>query len=203
MSDKEFQDLSFFQNERIKQLFGTKIFKGLPFISVIIFCNEAVHLKKTIVSIQKQSIRTHEIIIVFDQGTKENYNKINDLIRKYSNIKLLNNTNCQGTICSIYNGIKEAKGNYTLILQPGMTLYSRYTFEILSERLNKKKPDILEFQSLINMHVVMEDNSKMLVGEIADDERTGFIKAGSDFKLLIIRKDDLALGFKFVLVEFE
>ena len=162
MSDKEFQDLSFFQNERIKQLFGTKIFKGLPFISIIIFCNEAVHLKKTIVSIQKQSIRTHEIIIVFDQGTKENYNKINDLIRKYSNIKLLNNTNCQGTICSIYNGIKEAKGNYTLILQPGMTLYSRYTFEILSERLNKKKPDILEFQSLVNNDEFVQPNSLSL-----------------------------------------
>ena len=162
MSDKEFQDLSSFQNERIKQLLGAKKFKDAPFISVIIFCTEARHLKRTIVSIQKQSIRTHEIIIVFDQGTKENLNKINDLTKKYSNIKIIDNKNCQGIICSIYNGIMASIGNYTLILQPGMTIYSRYTFEIINERLKKKKPDILEFQSLINNDEFVQPNSLSL-----------------------------------------
>ena len=162
MSDKEFQDLSYFQNERIKQLLGAKKFKDAPFISVIIFCTEARHLKRTIVSIQKQSIRTHEIIIVFDQGTKENLNKINDLTKKYSNIKIIDNKNCQGIICSIYNGIMASIGNYTLILQPGMTIYSRYTFEIINERLKKKKPDILEFQSLINNDEFVQPNSLSL-----------------------------------------
>ena len=151
MSQKEFDQLTNFQNEKIKLFLGTKIFSPEPIISIIIFCNEFNHLKKTVISIEKQSFKKHEIIIAFDHGTRKEHKQIKDFTKKFSNIKLISNEDCEGILCSLYNAIMNVSGNYTLILQPGITLYLKDTLNILYEQItNIKFPDIFEFQNLIN-----------------------------------------------------
>ena len=194
MDEKEFNKLCLFQNEKINQLSESKKFDENPFISIIIFCSEFLHLKKTISSIQKQSFNGHEIIIVYDNGTKENFKQIRNLKKQYTNIKLIKNENCEGILCSIYNGLKNATGNYTLILQPGMTLYSKDTLDNLKVKLLKKKYNVVEFQSLINNDDTIQNNSLSLYvckHNVNNDLNVDKIKINKDYKAIDEEKEIL------------
>jgi hypothetical protein len=186
MEEKEFKDLTLFQNDKINRLLGIKIFSNQNIlISTIIFCDQFLHLEKTIISIQKQSFKNHEIILVYDNGTKENFKQIKSLSKRFNNIKLIKNEYCQGIICSLYNGLNCTSGIYTLVLQPGMTLYLKNTFETFKEKLLSKKHDIIEFQSLINNDDIIQPNSLSLyvcTHNINEELNVDKIKINKDYK---------------------
>ena len=163
MTDKEFNKTGTFQNEDINKVDGIKVMVQDPIISIIIFCSEYNHLKKTINSIENQSLDKNEIIIVLDKDAKVNMSKFNILFKKFLNIKFIKNKNCKGILCSIYNGVINAKGNYTLILQPGVTLYSKDTLkDLYGQAKDLDHPDIFEFAHLINNDEFISNNSLSL-----------------------------------------
>ena len=194
MDDKEFKDLSKFQNKKIKHYSEIQIFNENPLISIIIFCSQFLHLEKTITSIQKQTFTSHEIIIVYDNGSKEDFRQIRKFKKKYPNMKLIKNENCEGIICSLYNGLNNATGNYSLILQPGMTLFLSDTLDKLKIKLLKRKHEIVEFQSLINNDDTISFNSLSLYicqHNINKDLDVGKIKINKDYKAIDENKEIL------------
>ena len=198
MDDNEFKELSEFQNEKIKKFPENQkqfsLFNENPLISIIIFCSQYLHLEKTISSIQNQSFKSHEIIIVYDNGTKDDFRQIKKIKKKYTNIKLIKNENCEGIICSLYNGLNNATGKYSLILQPGMTLFLGDTFDKLKIKLLKKKYDVVEFQSLINNDDTISYNSLSLyicqhnINKNLDVDK---IKINKDYKAIDENKEIL------------
>ena len=166
MTQPEFDRLCLFQNKQINRIEGFKISVQNPILSIIIFCSEYTHLKKTINSIENQFLEKNEIILVLDQVKvfdEENLEKIDKLTKKFWNIKLIKNNNCNGTLCSIYNGVINARGNYTLILQPGMNLYRNDTlYDLYEQARDLDYPDIFQFGHLINNDGFVHDNSLRL-----------------------------------------
>ena len=158
MREKEFNQVCFFQNEVINLIVEKRLFPEPPKISLIIFCNEELHLKNTINSIESQLFNKLEIILVNDQEKGLNTNK--KYKRKFNNIKEIQNENCKGILCSIYNGVLAAKGDYVLILQPGITLYLNNTLSDLYEQIvDLDSPDVFEFRHLINNDDFVHNNS--------------------------------------------
>ena len=158
MREKEFNQVCFFQNEVINLIVEKRLFPEPPKISLIIFYNEELHLKNTINSIESQLFNKLEIILVIDQekglGATKKYK------RKFNNIKEIQNENCKGILCSIYNGVLAAKGDYVLILQPGITLYLNNTLSDLYEQIvDLDSPDVFEFRHLINNDDFVHNNS--------------------------------------------
>ena len=163
MKEKEFNNVCLFQNETINYVTEKKLFINEPVISIIIFCNEYLHLKKTINSIENQLFKKHEIILVLDQGNESSVAKINSFPKKFSNLKIVKNEKCKGILCSIYNGVLASRGTYSLILKPGMTLYLNNTLNNLYEQIvDLDNPDVFEFGHLINNDDFVHSNSLYL-----------------------------------------
>ena len=162
MDEFQFLDLCKFQNEEIKYANETKISLTTPYISIIIFCSEFKHLKETIMSIEKQTFKNHEIIIIYDNGTQSDYKDIGKFIKKFPNIKLMNNQNHTGILYSISNGLSVTKGEYVLILQPGVTIYYKKSLAELYKNIRNEGLDILEFGHLINNDDFIHGNSLQL-----------------------------------------
>ena len=160
---KEFNKVCFFQNNlTTNKMFGKKILVEDPLISIIIFCNDYLHLKPTLNSIENQSFNKFEIIVVFEEE-KEKIKNLTDIISlqsKSSNTKIIKCKKCKGILCSIYNGASEVRGDYTLIIQPGVTLYLNDSLNNLYKQiLEKGSPDILEFGHFINNDDFVNGNS--------------------------------------------
>ena len=158
MREKEFNQVCFFQNEVINLIVEKRLFPEPPKISLIIFYNEELHLKNTINSIESQLFNKLEIILVNDQ--EKGLDTTKKYKRKFNNIKEIQNENCKGILCSIYNGVLAAKGDYVLILQPGITLYLNNTLSDLYEQIvDLDSPDVFEFRHLINNDDFVHNNS--------------------------------------------
>ena len=163
IKEKEFSKVCFFQNNiTTNKMIGKKILEEDPLISIIIFCNNYLHLKPTLNSIENQSFNRYETIIVFEEEDEKDKNLTDtiSLESKGSNTKIIKNKKCKGILCSIYNGAIEVRGNYSLIIQPGVTLYLNDSLNNLYKQiLEKGSPDILEFGHFINSDDFVNDNS--------------------------------------------
>ena len=151
MSEYEFLELCNYQNSDINTFVGSKIYQKKPIFSIIIFCDEFIHLRKTINSIETQTFEKTEIIIAFDKESDITEDKINKTVKQFPNIKFIKNEKCKGILCSISNGVLLAKGIYTLIMQSGITFYMEDTLKNLhGQIIDQDAPDIFEFDHLIN-----------------------------------------------------
>ena len=119
-------------------------------ISIIIYCNEFMFLTKTINSVLSQNYKNIEILIIYDSIDEENKSLINNVIKKYKFITLINNKDKKGLIYSISISVLQCKGKYTLILQPGYTLFNENILNQLYHKITNIDLDILEFNLLIN-----------------------------------------------------
>ena len=200
MTQPEFESLVKFQNKQINRIVdGIKVNIENPIISIIIYFNEYTYLKKTINSIEVQSLKLTEIILVTDEGTDVNSKKITFLLKKFCNIKLIINENCRGTLCSIYNAAVHARGDYTLILQPGMTLYQIDTLkDLFGQAKDLDFPDIFQFGHLINNDDFIKKNSLSLY-RLKPNENIksslSTIKINDDYISIDVNKDILANKF--------
>ena len=131
-----------------------KYSNNLTLISIIIYCNEFLFLNKTINSLLSQNYRNIEIIIIYDSFDEENISHINNLlnnaIKNYKFISLINNKDKKGFIYSISISVLQSKGKYTLFLQPGYTLFNENILNQLYHKITNNNLDILEFNLLIN-----------------------------------------------------
>ena len=101
-----------YNNDEYKKIYNfqiTKIYinkeiikvESNPKISIIIICSENTYLEKTVNSIQNQNFNYFEIIVVYDNDDQTDYNLILNYIKKYPNIKLINNNEKKGYVYSI------------------------------------------------------------------------------------------------------
>ena len=83
-------------------------------ISVIIpYYKKKKYFKKTLNSILRQTVQNFEIIIVYDDGDKEELQFLKKLVNKKKNkIKIIVNKNNLGVGMSRNKGVKYSKGNY-------------------------------------------------------------------------------------------
>jgi glycosyltransferase involved in cell wall biosynthesis len=119
-------------------------------ISIIIYCNEYNFLNKTINSLLSQKFKNIEVLMIYDSINDDNLSNINNVIKNYKFIKLIDNKEIRGLIYSISIGIISCKGNYILFLQPGYTLSNEKILNELYELITNNNLDILEFDLLIN-----------------------------------------------------
>ena len=159
-----------------------------PKISVIIpFYNKnkfSIYLPLR--SIQNQSLKDIEIIIV-DDGSSENV--INDLIEEIKNdnrIILLKHKENKGTFTSRADGVRYASGEYILNLDQDDNFISNMVFEIIYNKIKELNVDILQFSALNykskddqkKMDVTMIPNQKITQPEL----KTAFLEKIGDKK---------------------
>ena len=87
--------------------------KSKPIVSVILpVYNEEENLKRAILSIEKQSYKNWELIIINDGSTDQTLSICKKFIKKNPKIKLINNSKNLGIVRSLNLGIETAKGKF-------------------------------------------------------------------------------------------
>ena len=121
----------------------------MPKFSIIVpVYNVEKYIKKCLDSIESQTYKDYEVIVVND-GTKDNSM---DIVNNY-NVKIINQKN-KGLSEARNEGVKKAKGDYILFLDS-----DDYIEKDLLNELNKSltnNPDLVRFQ----IREVFEDNTK-------------------------------------------
>ena len=115
------------------------IFKSLEFSVIIVFSKQE-NINNLINSINAQKFKHFEIILIYDDEIK-----LDDLLILSDNIRLIKNEFKKGNLKSIIDGIKIAKGNYLMILNPKSFFLEIDAFENLYKEIKNDDYDILEF----------------------------------------------------------
>jgi glycosyltransferase involved in cell wall biosynthesis len=123
-----------------------------PKISVIIpyYNKDKFSLYIPLRSIQNQSFKDIEIILV-DDGSSEN--KINEVLEEMKNdnrIILLKHKENKGTLMSRADGVRYASGEYILNLDQDDLFLNNHLFENLYNKAKEINVDILQFTTLTN-----------------------------------------------------
>lgn len=91
--------------------------------------NYANYIKETINSIQNQTFKDFEIIVVDDFSTDNSV----EILKKIEGIKLICHDKNKGQLASIITGLKETKGEYVSIIDSDDTIYPQYAEILLKE----------------------------------------------------------------------
>ncbi len=129
-------------------------------ISVILpVYNMAEFLERSINSVLQQSLKEIELICVDDASTDTSVEVIRNYMQRDARLKLLVNPVRLSALQSRKNGIMVADGEYIMFLDADDYLESD-ACEILYNRINKEKVDILHFPSAIEDEGVTESRLK-------------------------------------------
>ena len=99
-------------------------------------------------SIQNQSLKDIEIIIVDDGSSEEIINNIIEEIKNDNRIILLKHKENKGTLISRVDGVRYASGEYILNLDQDDNFINNKVFENLYNKVKELKVDILQFSAL-------------------------------------------------------
>ena len=118
-------------------------------ISVVIpVHNTEKYLPKCLDSVLNQNYKNIEIIVVNDASLGNCNEIVNDYIKKYDNIKLIENKNNLGLYNSRLIGIKEVKGKYVMHVDSDDYLTQNSLSELI-EIINEDDYDIIAFNYLV------------------------------------------------------
>ena len=123
-------------------------------LSIIVISNNYKKLLKIINEINAQNIDHIELIIIYDDNKKENYNLLYNYSKYYFHIKLIDNKIKKGTVYSICKGVMNAKGKYLIILNPDIFFLKKDTFQKIYHILDKVDEDVIEF----NLYKILSNN---------------------------------------------
>lgn len=159
MNSTEYDSIYNFQKKNIENPIKriSKIFN--PKITIIILFFEIQCLKKTINSILNQDYISTEIILINGNDTNNNLNPIKKYIRKYKNIKLLNNKKEKGILYLYSKGVFASKGDFILILKSGQTMAKANILSYVYNKTINNNIDVLEFDLLVNNNKDLKTNS--------------------------------------------
>ena len=107
--------------------------------------NKENYLDSCIQSLQKQTIKNIEIIAVNDYSSDGTLNKLINLAKKDSRIKIVNNDKNRGLLYSRAIGILNSSGDYLMNIDPDDELASDDSLEYLYNIVKKKDFDIISF----------------------------------------------------------
>jgi teichuronic acid biosynthesis glycosyltransferase TuaG len=88
----------------------------MDLVSIIIPVYNITYFKEAFNSAYNQSYKKKEIIIIYDNNKKEDFEKINKIILKKKNIRLINNKKNLGVGIARNIGIKYSKGAFLAFL---------------------------------------------------------------------------------------
>lgn len=121
--------------------------------------NMAEFLDRSINSVLQQSLKEIELICVDDASTDGSVGVIQEFQKKDDRLKLLVNTTRQSALQSRKKGILEAQGQYIMFLDADDFLEPQAA-EMLYDRIEKEKVDILHFSAAIEKEGVTESRLK-------------------------------------------
>ena len=123
-------------------------------LSIIIISNNYEKIIRIIKEINKQNFDNLELILLYDDISKENYNLLYNYTKSHSFIKLIKNKMEKGIANSISKGIMISKGKYIMILNPNCFFLNNKFFQQIYQEIEKEDADILEF----NLYKVLPNN---------------------------------------------
>ena len=121
----------------------------MPLISIIVpVYNTEKYLPKCLDSILNQNNKNIEIIVVNDCSPNNCNEIVNNYIKRYNNIKLIENKNNLGLYNTRLIGIKEAKGKYVMHVDSDDYILPNSLNELI-DIINEDDYDIIAFNCLI------------------------------------------------------
>ena len=123
-------------------------------LSIILVYSNYENIIKIINSINIQNREYLEVILIYDDENKKDYNLLDEYIKSYSHIKLIDNEIKRGTFFSISKGVKIAKGKYLLILNQNCFFINNKTIQTIYDEIENNDADILEF----NLYKILPNN---------------------------------------------
>ena len=117
-----------------------------PKISIVIpVYNEAKYLKNVIKSIQLQSLKELEILIIDDKSTDKSVKKVLKFQKEDPRIRLIQNKKNRGILYNrIYGGL-QARGEYVTFIDADDLYANPQILQLSYEACKKNKLDLLEF----------------------------------------------------------
>jgi glycosyltransferase involved in cell wall biosynthesis len=166
----------------------------IPKVSVFLpIYNKELYLKRSISSIQKQTLKKIEIVAVNDGSTDYSLKILKKLAKIDNRIKIINNDRNHGLLYSRAMGIINSSGEYLMNLDPDDKLQGKENLAILYHYSKKYNLDFIKFlhrripKSLIDINFCINTDKKQLY--IADGWITNkfiknqvFLKAYNNFK---------------------
>ena len=133
-----------------------------PKISIFLpIYNREKFLKRSIKSIQKQTLKDIEIIPVNDNSLDNSLKILKRMAKKDSRIKIVNNKRNRGVLYTRAMGILYSKGEYIMNLDPDDELEGPDNLEYLYNESNKYKVDIISFSFLFKIKKRKKNLKKM------------------------------------------
>ena len=146
---EKLRTIKYYQDSLINENIITKNF-SIPNITIVIVLFDLKNLRKTIKSIMNQTFLYFEIILIYNNCNNTDLYFLNNYIKNFVNIKLINNEGQKGFFYSIVEGVLSSSGKYILILKPNYTLAHKKVLKELYNELMNENIEILEFNLLIN-----------------------------------------------------
>ena len=135
--------ISSFDKKNINSYYSPKISIFLPIY------NKANYLKKSIRSIQKQTLKDIEIIAVNDCSEDNTLQILMEFAKNDLRIKIVNNDKNRGLLYSRAMGILNSKGEYLMNLDPDDELEGPGNLKYLYKIAKKSEIDLISFGIII------------------------------------------------------
>jgi len=134
--------LYFIQNIKNKSTLSNKIPKVSVFLPIY---NKGIYLKRSINSIQNQSLKDLEIIAVNDFSTDNTLKILKKLNKKDKRIIIINNDRNHGLLYSRTMGILNSSGEYVMNLDPDDLFTDEDNLKLLYYKSKELKVDMIIF----------------------------------------------------------
>ncbi len=123
---------------------------------VLTYYKKRRYLEKTLESISNQSYKNYEIIFVYDDSEKNDYNFVKNLLKKFKRKKIIFNKKNLGVSKSRNIALKNCKGKYIAFIDADDTwLKNKLKYQIL---YMKKNLSLFSFTS----YAIIDKNDKIL-----------------------------------------
>jgi len=123
-------------------------------LSLIIIGTNYEKIYKIINPINVRNYEFLEVILIYDGEDNKEYELLDNYIKSYYNIKLIDNGAKKGIVFSISEGAMIAKGKYLLILNQNFFFISNNTIQNIFQEIEREDADIVEF----NLYKILPNN---------------------------------------------
>ena len=113
-------------------------------------------MKRSIGSIQNQTLKNIEIISVNDYSSDNSLEILKEMAQNDSRIKIINSQKNQGLLFSRAIGILKSKGEYLINLDPDDEFYGPDNLEYLYKVAKKSNVDLICFSLLLNKNSIIK-----------------------------------------------
>ena len=119
----------------------------IPKVSIFLpIYNKELFLKRSISSIQKQTLKETEIIAINDFSTDNSLKLLKKISKKDQRIKIINNDRNHGLLYSRAMGILNSTGEYIMNLDPDDKFFNKNDLETLYKKAKKYNTDLIIFR---------------------------------------------------------